>query len=147
MTFLPEKFGGAQEKRGTLLPTHRVIPLIYQDWQVTVALYPPGIAIAYNGFAGGTDSQWFFQLFTASTCHPCHLRRKPLDMLRFFLQKTTRNEQREVSIDHSSFLETCIQETLNMFPNGITIRSNNHAAAHRSVVGQLCFTYYLVVPL
>src|SRR5205807_7431002 len=100
MPFLPEKFGGTQEQRGTLLPAHHVIPLIYQDWQVTVALYPPGIAIANNGFAGGTDGQWFFQLFTASTRHPCHLRRKSFDVLRFFLQKTTRNEQREVCIDY-----------------------------------------------
>ena len=68
-------------------------------------------------------------------------------MLCFFLDKTTWNEQREVGIEYSGFLEAGIHELLNIFPDGVAIRPNDHAAAHRSIVSQFCLTYYLVIPL
>src|SRR5437763_16010231 len=68
-------------------------------------------------------------------------------MLCFFLDKTTRNEQWEVGIEDARFLEPGIHEPLNMLPDGIAVRPDNHAAAHRSIVSQFCLTHYLVIPL
>src|SRR6266566_5080761 len=103
--------------------------------------------MANNGLARRANGKWLFEFLTASTCHPGQFWSKPCDMLCFFLDKTARNKHREVGIEHSGFLEAVIHVSLYMFPDGIAIRSNDHTAAHRRVVGQFRLTHYLVVPL
>src|SRR5215471_6396390 len=113
VTLLPQEFGCTQEEGCALLPTHNVVPLVYQDGQVTVALHPLGISVANNCLAGRTDSIWLFQFLAATARHPRHFRRESFNMFGFSLQEAAGDEQREVGIDYPRFLETCIHMMLN----------------------------------
>src|SRR5438270_13158649 len=67
-------------------------------------------------------------------------------MFRLLLQEAARNQWWKVGVEHSRFFKARIQEVLNVLPDGITIRPDNHTTTYRSIVSQFSFTYYLVVP-
>src|SRR5438876_995330 len=88
-------------------------------------LVPACKTLANNGLARRANSKWLFKFLTASTCHPGQFWSESLYMLSFFLDKTTRNEQREVGIEYTGFFEAGIHESLNILPDGITIRPDD----------------------
>src|SRR5258708_7326641 len=65
----------------------------------------------------------------------------------FLFDKTFRDEQRKCHVLVAAGLEARIQCLLNVFPERPAVRPHNHAATHRSVVGQLRLQNQLVVPL
>src|SRR6266496_3070792 len=146
VTFLPQEFGGTQEQRRTFLPAHHIIPLIDQDRQITIALDPFRIAMTNDRLAGRTNSKRLFEFLAATTRHPCDFGGETLDVLGFALQETAWDKQWEVSIDNVSLFKTPVQVLLDVFPDGIAVRTNNHAATYGRVIGQFSLAYYLVVP-
>lgn len=87
VSFLPEKFAGAQEGPGGLFPAHDVAPLIDFQGQVTVRLNPFGIHRADDGLGRGTDGKRLGQLFPARHRDDGHFGRKALDVFRFLGEK------------------------------------------------------------
>src|SRR6266436_3739681 len=147
MSLLPEEFRSTQKKDRAFLPAHDIVPQVDQDWQIAIALHPPGITMANDGLAGRTNGKRLFKLFAAPACHPGHLWSKSFDMLCLFLEKTTRNEQGKVGIDYPGFLEAVIHEALDIFPDGVAVWPNDHTAPHRCIISQFCFAHHLVIPL
>ncbi len=50
MAFLPQKFGRAQKGKSSLFPTKDIGPLIEQQRQVAVTLYPSAVHVPNHGF-------------------------------------------------------------------------------------------------
>ena len=68
-------------------------------------------------------------------------------MIFFFLQKALRNEERHIYILNSGFLKAAVQLMLDVLPDCITSRFDDHAALYACVVTQLCFFYHIRIPL
>ena len=47
---------------------------------------------------------------------------------------------------NAGFLEAVIEGLLDFFPNGITIRFDNHAASHIGLFGQISFDNKFIIP-
>ncbi len=146
VSLLPQELGSTQEEHGALLPAHDVVPLIDEQRQITVALHPLGITVPNDCLAGRANGQRLFELFAAAACDPGDLWREACDVLGLALKEATRDEQRKVGIDDIRLFEARVQQALHILPDGIPIGTDNHAATHRRVVGQLGLAYNLVVP-
>jgi len=68
-------------------------------------------------------------------------------MLGLFLQKALRDEQREIRVLVAGRLETAIQAALDAFPQLVAVRLDDHAAAHRRIVGQVGLLHDIGIPL
>src|SRR5579864_1130614 len=64
-----------------------------------------------------------------------------------FIDEAPGNKQRERHVLVPGRLEPAVQRLLHVLPQRPTVGAHNHAAAHRSVVGQLRLQDQLVVPL
>ena len=137
VALLPEEFGRAQERPRHLLPSDDVRPLVDEDRQIAPGLDPLRVHRADDGFRGRTDDQLLLELFRASFRHPGHLRREAFDMLGLAHDQALGNEQREVRVDVPGLLEAPIEILLNQLPDGVAVRTDDHAALDRRVVGQL----------
>ena len=80
-------------------------------------------------------------------CYPCNLRCKAFYMILLFLQKTLRNEHRHIYILYTCLLKFCIQLSLNLLPDRIACRLDDHTALNAGVITQLCFLYHIGIPL
>src|SRR6266496_3767306 len=54
--------------------------------------------------------------------------------------------ERKVRVHYVGLFEAPVQVLLNVLPDGIAVGTNDHAAAHWRVVGQLGLAHYLVIP-
>ena len=148
VTFLPEEFGGAQERPGAHLPTHDIGPLVDQDGQVAVRADPFGVEVADDGLGGRTDDVGLGELFAAGAGDLGDFGGKALDVLGFFGQKALGDEQGEVGVDMAALFDAAVEAGLNAFPNSITCGFEDDTATHDlSVVGQVGFTDDIEVPL
>ena len=68
---------------------------------------------------------------------PGDLRREALDVLGLLHQQALGNEQREVRVDVPGRLEPRVERLLDQLPDGVAVRTDDHAALDRRVVGQL----------
>ena len=68
-------------------------------------------------------------------------------VLLFASQERQRNEHREVRIDVAGGLEAVVELALHLFPDGVAVRANDHAATHGAVLGQLRVADDVQVPL
>ncbi len=144
---LPEEFARAQERTRRLLPAHDRAPLVVLHRQVAPRLHPLRVHGAEDGFGRRTNRQTLLQLFRAALRHPCNLRRKALDMLRFLQQQAFRNQHREIHVLMTRFLEALVHFLLDALPDGVAVRANDHAAAHRRVIAQLRLEDDVRIPL
>src|SRR5438067_11655736 len=103
--------------------------------------------MANNGLTRRANCKWLFEFFAASTHHPGKFWSESFYMFRFSLDKTTWNEQWKVGIQYPSFFEAIIHKSLNILPDSIAIRSDDHAASYRRIICQRSFTHNLVIPL
>src|SRR6266516_6395661 len=106
VTLLPQEFGGTQEQSCPFLPAHHIIPLIDQDWQITIALDPFRIAVTNDRLAGRTNSKRHFEFLATTTRHPCDFGGETLDVLSFALQETAWDKYRDVSIYNVTLFKT-----------------------------------------
>ena len=145
MTFLPEKFSRTEEKPCTHFPTHHVGPLVHQDGQVAVTLDPVLVGIPDNGFTGGTHHQFFFQFclginnqfslvigisLQAVMCYHRAFLGKTFGIFFFSFKKAFGNKEREIGILVTGILEHFVQHITHIFPEGITIRFNDHTSPY-----------------
>src|SRR4030095_6572410 len=74
------------------------------------------------------------------------LRGESFNVFGFFLKKTFRYEQREVGVLMARFLEHSIKRLLHLFPNGVAVWSNDHAALNGSVIGEFSGSNHIRIP-
>ena len=69
------------------------------------------------------------------------------DVLRLFFQERLRDEQRKVSVLVTRRLEHLIERLLDVHPNGVAPRLDDHAAAHVGIFRQIGGGDHLLIPL
>ena len=161
MPLLPEEFGRAQEQTRTHLPTNHVGPLVAQDRQIPIRLDPSFIGVPDNRLRGGANDQLLFEFGIGVDHHAFPIRivfqtvvgydgtllGEAFDMAGLFREKRLGNEEREVGVFMPCLLEHFVQRRLHLLPDGIAIGLDDHAPAHRRVLGQTGLYYQVVVPL
>ena len=128
MAFLPEKFRSAQKHARTQFPANHIRPLVIEQRQIAITLNPSGEKMANDSFRSGPDHIRFFELLAACNGHHREFGREAFHMLRFLLQKTLRNQQREVNVLMPGGFKARIQFALQDLPHGVSVRTDNHAA-------------------
>ena len=153
MSFLPQKFSRTQKHPGTHFPTHHISPLITQNRQIPIGLYPVFISIPDDGLRSRTNDILFFQfccridnnsssvrvIFQAIMRHNSTFFCKPLDMIGFLREKRFGNQQREISIDMPCLFKHIVQLTLDLLPDRISVRLDHHTSSHYGLFGQTGF--------
>ena len=136
VTFLPEKFGGAQEGTGGLFPADDRAPLIVKLGQVAVGIDDLLVMLAEQGLRGRTDSQTLVELFLTADRHPCAFGRKALNVVFLALQETFGNEHRHVDVLVTGLLEAAVKVSLHELPDRVTVGADHHAALYAGIVNQ-----------
>ena len=77
----------------------------------------------------------------------CAFLREAFDMFCFLLKIRERNEQWEVGVLVARDLEHAIKHALDIFPERITPRLNDHAAAHIAGLCEFGCAHHLLIPL
>ena len=161
VTLLPQELGGAQEHTGAHLPTEYVSPLVDEQWQIAIAVDPIAVGVPDDGLTGGTDHQFLLQTcrgvdddtLTLRIIHQAvmgnnsALLGEAFHMISLSAQERLGNEQGEISVLHAGSLEHVIKLTLHLFPDGVAIRLDDHAATHSRLLGQVGFHYQFIIPL
>ena len=147
VTFLPEEFGSAEERAGGFFPAHDVSPLIDQHGKVAVGLHPLGVHLADNRFAGRADNEFFRERNVADVRDERDFGSKALDVLGFFHKITVRYQHGEVSVGVTGRLKASVHFALDIFPDSVAVRANDHRTLDRTVVDEFGFEHYVGVPL
>src|SRR5438552_3630858 len=96
---------------------------------------------------GRPDRERLRQLLPSPARDDGDLGGEPLDVLRLLLQEAHRNEEREVGVDVAGRLDAAVQLLLDVLPDGVAVRLDHHAAAHRRVVRQVRLGDEIEIPL
>ncbi len=143
---LPQELGGAQEQARAQLPADDVVPQVHEQRQVPVGLDPVLDRVRDDRLRRRPDGERLVQLLAARVGDPGHLGVEALDVLGFLLQQRLGHEQREVDVAVAGALDVPVQLVAHRFPDGVAVRPDDHAAAHRGVVRQLRLEDHVVVP-
>ena len=94
-----------------------------------------------------THAQTFLKRFQSSVCDPCYFRRKAFHMVLFFLKQAFWNKHRQVNIFYPCLFKPAVQLMLDILPDGITCRFDDHTAFYTGIIDELCFFYHICIPL
>ena len=72
---------------------------------------------------------------------------KALDVLGFFHKITVRYQHRKVSVGVTGRLKASVHFALDIFPDSVAVRANDHRTLDRTVVDEFGFEHYVGVPL
>ena len=161
MPLLPQEFGRTQEQARTHFPAHDIGPLVTQNRQVAVRLYPIFIGIPDNRFGSRAHDQLLFQfrigidhdafavriILQAIMRHYRALFGKALHMVGLLAEKGLGDKQREIGIFMAGLLEHRVQLALHLLPNRVTVRFDHHAPPDGRPFGQTRFYHQIVIPL
>ena len=75
-----------------------------------------------------------------------HFGGESLNVLRFLLKKAFRYEEREICVLMAGFLEHAVQCLLHLFPYGVTVGPDDHAALNRRVIREFRSGDHVGVP-
>src|SRR5699024_2541221 len=100
-------------------------PLIDQDREIAVGLYPARINRTNDRLGGRTDGPRLLKFAVATVRNPGDLGCEAFDMVRFTLEHPLRDEQREVGILNAGRFDTVVERTLNVLPESVPVRSDN----------------------
>ena len=136
MALLPQKFAGPEEGAGGLFPPHDVRPLVDEDGQIAVGLQPLGIHFTENRLACRADDEGLGERFAAADRHDRNFRRKSFDVLRLARHIAVRDKQREIGILMPRRLDARVQLLLDVFPDGVTVRTDYHRTLDGAVIDE-----------
>ena len=105
------------------------------------------IVLAEQRLGGRAHAKALLELFAAAVGDPRHLRRKALDMILFLLQKAFGDEHGHTDILVPRLLEHTVQNVLDILPDRIRIRADDHAALHTGIAHKLRFFHDVGIPL
>ncbi len=147
MPFLPQKFGGAQERTCPHLPAHHIRPLVNQHGQIAPRANPLGVCGANDCLRGGPNHQRLGQLLPTGTGYLGDFGREAFDVLGLFHQVAFGNQQREIGVNMTRFFDALVECIANQLPDGVAVRLDHHAAAHAGVFGKLRLIDDVEIPL
>ena len=147
VTFLPKELGGAQEGTGGLLPADNVAPLVVELGQVAVGLNNVLIVLAEEGLGGGADDETLGQIGLAADGDDGALGCKTLDVILFLFQQALGDEHGHVDVLVTKLLEAGVEILLDVFPDGIAVGTDDHAALNAGIVHQLSLFDHVGIPL
>ena len=161
VALLPEELRGAEEQTGAHLPAHDVAPLVAQDGEVAPGMDPVLIGVPDDGFGSGADDELFLELrlrvhddaLAAGIVHQAVVRhhgallRESGHVLGLAAEEGLGDEEREVGVLVSGFLEHAVENMLHLLPDGVSVGLDDHAAADGGLLGQVGLHHEVVVPL
>ena len=68
-------------------------------------------------------------------------------MILFLLEKTLRNKHRHVYIFHANLFKSSVQFLLDILPDRITGRFDDHTALYAGIVDEFRFLHHIGIPL
>ena len=68
-------------------------------------------------------------------------------MILFFLQEPFGDKHGHVDVFVSRFLETAVQDALDVFPDRVTVRTDDHAALHGRILNEIRLLDNIGIPL
>ncbi len=147
MSFLPQKFTRTQEGTRGLFPPHHVRPLIHAHGQIAPAFHPLAVHGADDRFGSRAHAKRFLQFFPARMRDDGDFGREPFDVLRLFCHEAHGNKQREIGVFVSVILKTFVEFLLNIFPDRISVRADDHRPLYGAVIDELGFQHDVGIPL
>ena len=93
-----------------------------------------------------TNAKPVLELFVSAVSYPRNFRRKAFNVVFFFLQKALGDKHRHADILVTQCLETSVKVFLNVLPDSVAIRSDDHTALYAGVLDKLCFLADVGVP-
>ena len=147
VSLLPQELGCPQEGAGGLFPAYHIAPLVVQLGQVAVGLDDILVVLAEQRLGCGADDQALGELILPADGDDGAFRREALHMILFLLEQAFRNEHGHIHILMSQCLEACVEILLYVFPDGVSVRADDHTAAHAGVVNQFGFFDHVGIPL
>ena len=147
MSFLPEKFSGTEERPRGLFPADHGTPLVIILRQIPIGMDLICIKITEQRLGSGAHAHALLQRLQPSVGYPRNLRRKAFHMILLLLEQALRDEHGQIHILHACLLEPPVQLLLDIFPDRITGRFNDHAAFYACVINQFRFLHHVRIPL
>ena len=147
VALLPEELAVAQERTARLFPAQHAAPLVIHLRQIAPGVDDVVEVLAEQRLGRRADTVALLELLTAAHRDPRALRREALDVVLFLLQQGFRDQHRHIDVLCAGLLEFRIHQTLDIFPNGVTVRTVDKHALDRGIVDQLCLFADIRVPL
>ena len=147
VSLLPQELRGTQERTGCLFPSYNVTPLIIKLRKVTVRMNYIFIVIAEKCFRGRTNYKALSELILSTHGNYCALGSKACNVILFLLQKALRDKHRHINVLVTELLEARVKIVLNVLPDSVAVRTDDHTALNAGIVNKLRFLYYVCVPL
>ena len=161
VALLPEEFGGAEERSRAHLPAHHVAPLVAQDGQVAVGMYPVFVGVPDHCFRCRPDDELLFELglgvhhdafavcrrLEAVVGHHGALLGEAGYVLGFLGEEALGDEQGEVGILHAGSFKHLVELGLHLLPDGVAVGFDNHTSADGGRLGKVCLGHQVAVPL
>ena len=79
--------------------------------------------------------------------NPCYFWCKSFHMILFLLKQTLRDQHWQIYILYPCLFESPVQFMLNIFPDCITSRLDNHTSLYTCIISQFSFFYNVCIPL
>ena len=158
--FLPEELSRAEEEARAHLPADDIRPLIAEDGEVTIGLYPALVGVPDNGLRGRTYDEFLLELclrvdddapvragLQTVVGDDSALLSEALDVVGFLAEEALRDEEREVGIVVSCFLEHVVELALHALPYSIAVGLDDHTATHGGTFRQVSLDDEILIPL
>ena len=147
VSLLPQELPGTEERSRLLLPAYHRTPLVVYLREVTVGVNNIFIKIAEQCLRCRSDAETLRQRVQSAVGYPCNLRCKSLHVILFFFEQTLRNKKRHVYILHAGLFESAVKLFLDILPDRIACRTDDHTSLYRGIIDQLRLFYHVRVPL
>ena len=147
MSLLPQKFAASKERTCRLLPANNRAPLVIYLWQIPVGLHFIFIKVTEQCLRCRTHTHSLLKWLQSSMCHPCNLRCKAFYVVFFHLKQTLRYKHWHVYILHACLFKLCVKLLLDLLPDRIAGRLDDHTSLDAGVVTKLRLFHYVCVPL
>ena len=147
MALLPEEFSGAEERAGGLLPPYDGNPLVIELREVSPGVDCIGPVVTEQRLRGGADTEPLIEFLLAAHGDPGDFRGKTFDMVLLFLEQALGDEHGHADIDMAGLLELVVKDALDVLPDGISVRPDDHAALYAGVADKLRLKADVGVPL
>lgn len=148
VTFLPQEFSSSDKRSGVLeFPSYYISPLVQAKRQVSVRVDPFSVTWIHNGFWGGSDSNGFLQIGFSWLGNPGNFWSETGNVGFFLAEGGVCHKHGEVTVGNTVFLESWVEETLDVFPDEVGQRSQNVATWNFIVFNHFTLSNNLLVPL
>ena len=105
------------------------------------------IVLTEQSLRGRTDAEAVLQLLVAAHGDPGALGSEALHMVLLLLEQGLGDQNREIHVLMTGFLELLVQVCLDVLPDGVAIGTIDEHTLYRGIVDQFCLFADVSVPL